>query len=99
MPDSSRISPPALSAFIALASFSSRAADLTQTSAIFSLGTMTTPSSSALTIARDRDTGVRPSLGRSSRLFPGDRRFRHFARFDRNLLQAIDKPSAGGAKR
>src|SRR5437879_1407891 len=38
MPDSSRISPPALSAFITPASLSSRAADLTQTSAMFSLG-------------------------------------------------------------
>jgi hypothetical protein len=44
-------------------------------------------------------TGVRLSFHRPSRLFPGDRRFRYFARFHRNLLQAIDKPSAGGARR
>jgi hypothetical protein len=43
--------------------------------------------------------GVRLSLRKPSRLLPGDRRFRHFARFHRNLLQAIDKPSAGGARR
>jgi hypothetical protein len=49
--------------------------------------------------SRDGDTGVRLSFRRPSRLLPGDRRFRHFARFHRNLLQAIDKPSAGGARR
>jgi hypothetical protein len=38
-------------------------------------------------------------LPRPSCLFPGDRWFRHFARFHRNLLQAIDKPSTGGARR
>src|SRR5882762_1364892 len=31
--------------------------------------------------SRDRDTGVRLSFRKPSRLFPGDRRFRHFARF------------------
>jgi hypothetical protein len=45
------------------------------------------------------DTGVRLSFLRPSRLLPVDRRFRHFARFHRNLLQAIDKPSAGGPRR
>src|SRR5258706_2077652 len=49
--------------------------------------------------SRDRDTGVRLSFRRPSRLFPGDRQFRHLARFHRNLLQAIDKPSAGGSRR
>jgi hypothetical protein len=49
--------------------------------------------------SHDRDTGVRLSSRRPSRLFPGDRQFRHFARIHRNLLQAIDKPSAGGARR
>ena len=34
------------------------------------------------------------SSRRPSRLFPGDRRFRHFARFHRNLRQTIDKPPA-----
>jgi hypothetical protein len=38
MPDNSRTSPPALGAFIALASFSSRPADLVQTSAIWTSG-------------------------------------------------------------
>jgi len=33
----------------------------------------------------DRDTGVRSGFGRLSRLFRGERRFRHFARFDRNV--------------
>jgi hypothetical protein len=54
------------------------------------------------TIAGDRDhasAGVRLSFRRPSRLLPGDRRFRHLARVHRNLLQAIDKPSAGGARR
>src|SRR6202022_3538719 len=43
-------------------------------------------------------TGVRLTFRRPSRLL-GDRRFRHFARFHRNLLQAIAKPSAGGSER
>ena len=41
------------------------------------------------TIARDRDhasVGVRLGFRRPSRLFPGGRRFRHLARFHRNLL-------------
>jgi hypothetical protein len=49
--------------------------------------------------SRDGDTGARLSFRRPSRLFPGERRFRYFARFHRNLLQPIDKPSAGGARR
>src|SRR5580704_19042536 len=49
--------------------------------------------------SRDRDTGVRLSFRRPSRLLPGARRFRHFARFHRNLLQALDKPPASGPGR
>jgi hypothetical protein len=55
--------------------------------------------SSVSVASHDRDTGVRLSFRRPSRLLPGDRRFWHFARFHRHLLQAIDKPSAGGARR
>jgi hypothetical protein len=54
---------------------------------------------SVFVASRDGGTGVRLSFHRPSRLFPGDRRFRYFARFHRNLLQAIDKPTAGGARR
>ncbi len=45
------------------------------------------------------NTDVQLSFSRPSRLFPGDQRFRHFARFHRNLLQALDKPPARGPGR
>jgi hypothetical protein len=59
----------------------------------------TSPNGTQLVPSNRAIRACRLSFLRPSRLLPGDLRFRHFARFHRHLLQAIDKPSAGGSRR